>query len=239
VRRSVIGTLLITAAMAVKPASGQFGVGLATETTQILNHGELVVQYIRQGQQLANELNMYAEMIRNGSNLPSQTFGAIAADLNALGSIVQGGQALAYSLSNLDAIFRATFQGYGILPNSYYPNYQNWAKTSLDTTLGALRAAGLQGQQLASEQTVLDSLRNMAASSDGRMQALQVMGEISEQQVQQLMKLREIMLADMSSKQAYQATVIQRQAASEAATERFFTAGPSNGDGRRFRPGLN
>jgi hypothetical protein len=53
------------------------------------------------------------------------------------------------------------------------------------------------------------------------MEALQVMGEISEQQVQQLMKLRELMLADMSSKQSYQAAIIQRQAASEAATERF------------------
>ena len=54
------------------------------------------------------------------------------------------------------------------------------------------------------------------------MEALQVMGQISEQQVQQLMKLRELMMADMSSKQSYQAAVIQKQATSEAATERFF-----------------
>ena len=39
------------------------------------------------------------------------------------------------------------------------------------------------------------------------------------------------MLADMSSKQAYQATIIQQQAASQAATEWFFTTG--SGDQRR------
>jgi conjugal transfer/entry exclusion protein len=64
------------------------------------------------------------------------------------------------------------------------------------------------------------------------------MGEIAEQQVEQLMKLRELMLADMSSKQAFQAAVIQQQAANEAATEWYFSAGTANSDGRGFWPGL-
>ena len=55
--------------------------------------------YIRQGQQLVNELNMYADMLRNGKKIPYQIFGPIQADLNALAQIVQGGQALAYSLA--------------------------------------------------------------------------------------------------------------------------------------------
>jgi len=98
----------------------------------------------------------------------------------SLAIIVQGGQALAYSLGNLDALFRHTYPGYGYNANAYYTNYKSWSQTSLDTTLGALRAAGLQGQQLQSEQAVLNSLRAMAQSSDGRMQALQVLGEIDE-----------------------------------------------------------
>jgi P-type conjugative transfer protein TrbJ len=69
------------------------------------------------------------------------------------------------------------------------------------------------------------------------MQALQVLGQINEQQVQQLMKLRELMMADMSSKQAYQAMIIQQQTSTEAATERFFTYTPSNTDGRGYHAG--
>ena len=236
-RKRLIGLLILSGIAVQAPQPAEAG-AFATEVTQVLNHAQLAMTYIRQGLQLQNEIKMYTDMIRNVKQLPNQTFGPITADLNSLAAIVQGGQALAYSLGNLDVQFRNTFRGYGTTPNTYYVQYRNWSQTSLDTTLGSLRAAGLQGQQLQSEQAVLNSLRGMALNSDGRMQALQVMGQIAEQQVQQLMKLRELMLADMSSKQAYQAAVIQKQAANEAASEWFFSAGHATSDGRGFWPGL-
>ena len=84
---------------------------------------------------------------------------------------------------------------------------------------------------------MLNSLRSMAQTSNGEMQALQVLGEISEQEVQQLMKLRELMLADLQSKQAYQAAIIQQQANGEAAAQQFFQFGGAVGDGLTFLPG--
>lgn len=229
-------TFVLLAVSVQGPPPAEAG-AFATEFTQVLNHGQLVMEYIRQGEELATKVKMYADMVRNVKNLPNQVFGAISADINALASIVRGGRALAYSLGNLDQIFRQTYTGYGYNARTYYTNYKNWSQTSLDTTLGALRAAGLQSQQMQSEQAVLDSLRGMAQGSDGRMQALQVLGQISEQQVQQLMKLRELMLADLSSKQAFQASVIQQQAAEEAATEKFFNFQPNTPDGNTYKSG--
>ena len=234
-RKSLIALLLIAVSVE-RPRVAEAG-AFASEVTQVLNHGQLVMQYIRQGKQLTNEIKMYEDMLRNAKMMPNQVFGPISTDINALAGIVQGGRALAYSLGNLDQLFRQTYTGYGYTAGAWYPSYKAWSQTSLDTTLGALRAAGLQGQQLQSEQAVLNSLRGMAQSSDGRMQALQVLGQISEQQVQQLMKLRELMLADLSSKQAFQASVIQQQAASEAATQRFFTFTPSATDGQGYHAG--
>src|SRR5215469_15155989 len=75
---------------------------LATETTQLFNYGELVAQYIRQGEQLSQEIQQLEEMVRNGKALPSQVFGNVLNDLNQLGTIVQGGFALAYSMANVD-----------------------------------------------------------------------------------------------------------------------------------------
>jgi len=196
-----------------------------------------VMQYIRQGEQLANEINMYADMLKNSRTLSAHSFGAIMNDINALAGIVQGGRALAYSLGNLDQLFRQTYPGYGYNAGAYYLQYRNWSQTSLDTTLGTLRAAGLQGQQLQSEQAVLSSLRSSLQGTDGRLEALHALGDISEQQVEQLMKLRELMMADMSSKQAYQAAMIQQQAASEAAAQRFFTYAPATSDRQTFGPG--
>jgi P-type conjugative transfer protein TrbJ len=235
--RKLVITGIIFACMGIQsPQPVQAG-AFATELTQLLNHAQLVMGYLRQGQQLVNELNMYTDMLRNVKTIPNQVFGPIQADLNSLAQIVQGGRALAYSLGNLDQQFRITFPGYRTTPTAYYTNYQNWSQTSLDTTLGTLRAAGLQGQQLQSEQAIIRSLQSMSRTADGRMQALNVMGQVAEQQVQQLMKLRELMLADMSSKQAYQAAMIQQQAANEAATEWFFSTGPVTNSGVTYWPG--
>jgi P-type conjugative transfer protein TrbJ len=236
-RKSVIALTMLFAVSTETPQRAEAG-AFATEITQILNHAQLVLAYIRQGLQLENEIAMYANMLRNTKNIPSQRFGAIQADINALAQIVQGGQALAYSLGNLDQVFRTTFPGYGRTPTVYYANYQKWSQTTLDTTLGALRAAGLQGRQLQSEQAVINSLESMSQTADGQMQALNVLGQISDQQVQQLMKLRELMMADMSSKQAYQAAIIQQQATNEAAAQWFFTGGPVTSDGKTYLPGL-
>ncbi len=200
-RHSLIASLLAVILAVQYPQALQAG-AFATEFTQVLNHGQLVMQYIRQGEQLKEAILQYEDMLRNVKNLPSQTFGPIIADINQLAAIVQGGMALAYSMAGLDSEFRRRYPGYAASTGTYFTNYRTWAQTSLDTTLGALRAAGLQGQQLQSEQAVLSTLRSMAQSSDGRMQALQVLGDIAEQQVQQMMKLRQLMLADLQSKQA-------------------------------------
>jgi P-type conjugative transfer protein TrbJ len=234
-RKSVIVFVLL--ALAVRNPQPVEAGAFATEVTQLLNHAQLLLQYIRQGQQLANELNMYADMLKNSRTLSAHSFGAVMNDLNALAAIVQGGRALAYSLGNLDQLFRQTYPGYGYNAGAYYIQYHNWSQTSLDTTLGTLRAAGLQGQQIQSEQAVLNSLRSSLEGTDGRLEALHALGDISEQQVEQLMKLRELMMADMSSKQAYQAAIIQQQAASEAAAQRFFTYAPATSDGQTFGPG--
>ena len=236
-RKSMIAVVLI-AVLPQHRAYSQFSFGLgATELTQLLNHGQLVMEYLRQAEQLTEAVKQTVDMVKNSKILPGQVFGPIAADLNSLAAIVQGGQALSYSLANLDSVFKTRFPGYGYAGTGYFDQYRRWSQTSLDTTLGALRAAGMQGQQLQSEQSVLTSLRSMAQTSDGRLEALQVMGQISEQQVQQLMKLRELMMADMSSKQSYQAAIIQKQAASEAATERFFNWTPEVSDGTKFQSG--
>ena len=43
---------------------------IATETTQILNNAQLVAQFIRQGEQLSQEIRQLSEMVRNGRPLP-------------------------------------------------------------------------------------------------------------------------------------------------------------------------
>jgi P-type conjugative transfer protein TrbJ len=234
----IIASIFLMAEIGGTPPSVEAAGAFATELTQGLNYGQLLSLNLTAASQLATEIRLLQNSTRNLVVLPNQVFGPIQADLNSLAVIVQTGLSLAYSMANLDAQFTNRFKGFsGFAPKNYYNNYQTWSQTALDTALGTLRAAGLQGQQLQSEQSVLSSLRLMAQTSDGAMEALQVLGEMSEQEIQQLMKLRELMLADMQSKQAFQAAVIQEQTNAEAAAQQFFQFGGAVGDGRTFLPG--
>ena len=89
-----IGALALGAFLTVHNSPRLEAGAFATEFTQLLNHGQLIMQYIRQGEQLANEIKMYEDMLRNVKALSGQIYGPIAADINSLSSIVQGGMAL-------------------------------------------------------------------------------------------------------------------------------------------------
>src|SRR5438046_3069134 len=123
-RRDLIILFLTTALMFQSsiPLHAQifgFGFPFATEFTQLLNHAQLISEYIRQGQQLEEELKQTADLIANSKMITTQVFGPIVRDINALAEVVQGGQALAYSLANLDGEFRNRFRGYAYNARTY------------------------------------------------------------------------------------------------------------------------
>ena len=131
-------------------------------------------------------------------NLPSQVFGSIAADLNSLATHSSG------------------WAGAGILARRtgcQVPSRIHGLRHQFKRLLSELQEVGgdnarHDAQHFESGRPARQSAANgadhpqsapsMAESSDGRMQALQVMGQIAEQQTQQLMKLRQIMLVGPS-----------------------------------------
>jgi P-type conjugative transfer protein TrbJ len=223
-KRVVVFVVAFSMLFVGAPTQSDGGViaGVATEWTQILNHVQLIQSYIRQGLQLANELKHYQLALKESLVQPNQVFGVIQQDLGQLAQLVQGGRALAYSMANLDAQFRNTFTGYGFRTQGYYQDYQKWSQTSLDTTLNSLKAAGFHGQQLQTQQAILAALRAQSTGAGGEVQAIEVGNQIAEQQVEQLMALRQLMLVDLQSKQAYQAEQIQKEQAAAAAGQQVF-----------------
>jgi len=133
----------------------------------------------------------------------------------------------------MDGTFRLRFPGYSTSTN-YGQSYQTWSQTSLDSTLGALKAAGVQNDQFDSDEALLQSLQGQSQSAVGRMQAIEVGNQIAENQAEQLMKLRQLMMADMQSKAAYQSTMVQAQATKQANSDQFFGQTQVTSDGVTF-----
>jgi type IV secretion system protein TrbJ len=212
------------------------GIGVfATEITQLLNHAELIEQYVKQASMLQTQLQQYAVQLTNAQTLTSQLFGPIQSDLLRLAQIQQGGQALSYSMANLDSEFSQRYGSAGYNPNvNFTAQYQQWSQTSLDTTQKSLDTVGLQYSQMQSEQDLLNSYDSMAKSSGGELQATQVGAQIAEQQVQQLMKLRELMMTDMQTKAAFQAQQVMDDQHKKEALQNFWNSQDLQAGGSSF-----
>jgi P-type conjugative transfer protein TrbJ len=249
-----IAATIITAGICAVPAAAQLGGGVfvctncSSEPTQVTIKLMHDLEYAKQLLQYALQVEQLADAIKNTAHGGPATLTNVAADLGMLANVVQGGRALAYSLGNQDVLFRQTYPGYlplspgGVAPaaGTYANKYSNWARTSLDTTQGILRGAGIQGKLLATEQGVLGVLRAISASNLlNRNDAINLNSQLAGEQVAQLQKLREIQLEDVTSKAAYQGYVIQRDATSEAATQWFFTWTPETSDGKTYKSGWN
>jgi type IV secretion system protein TrbJ len=231
-----VAACVLGVTLCVAPAQATLG-DYAREWTQILNHAQLVDAYIRQGEQLRQQIIGILDQAKNTLNLPFQVFGPILAEIGAFHSVVREGQALAYSMGNLDAEFARRFRTWGYQPDTWYQQYQLWSRTNRDGALNVLKAANLQANQMMSEEQVLRQLRTMSQSSQGRMQAAQVGLQLAEQQVQQLQKLRLLMMADIQSKVDFQAWQVQQASDTAAGQQRFFTNGPARTDPKTYLGG--
>ena len=232
---SAVALVAVMATETLNPASAHAGVPgvFATEYTQLLNYAELAAQLEKHVMMVENQLTQIADMAKHGVTITDQLFGTVASDITNLRQIVNTGEALSYTMSNLDSSFRVRFPCYSSSTN-YGQSYQTWSQTSLDSTLGALNAAGLQNSQFDSDEALLKTLQGQSQSAVGRMQALEVGNQIAENSAEQLMKLRQLMMADMQSKASYQGSLVQAEATKQANSDLFFGQIQVTSDGVTF-----
>jgi len=205
---AMAGLLTLTA----PPPAGAGGLSpypVASEFTQLMNNIQLIAQYITLGQQYLRQGQQYVQQVKDGTVVGTQFFGPIRADLVGLQQVVQKGNSLSYAMGNLDSQFTTKFAALGYAPQtSYASRYADWSKTSMDSTQSALDAAGMQSSQMATEEDLVEQLQDMSSSTDGQLKAIQTGNQVAAMEVQQLMKLRQLMMADMQSKAAFQAQQI-------------------------------
>jgi len=189
--------------------------GDATEFTQVLNHLELVAMYGKQLEQYATELSMYNDMVKHGLTINNQQWTNVSGDITGVMSVVQQGQSVSFAAGNIAAQFKQKYPGYQA-PTDYQTSYKSWAQSSMDALRAALEASGLQSQNFATEEGVLSQLRNMSQTSQGRMQAIQVGNQVAVEQVAQMQKLRQLVMAQNQAQSNYLAAERTDKDAKEA-----------------------
>ena len=224
-------TLFVLALAPLTRAKAQFPGIDATEATQLWNHAELVTQIAKQIEHIQIALNTYNQIMIAGRLLSNMQWTNAMQDLTNMAGIVQMGQGLAYSMAQLDQSFADKYPGFAATTQPYFKQYQKWSQSSLDTIRGTLRGSALQYQQLQSEQLYTLYLQQQNNSAVGQMQAIQSGNQISVEMLKSIGKLRQLMLADMQSKQAYQAYNVQKEMRTQDYEQTFFAPSRAGRDG--------
>ncbi|KSV75623.1 hypothetical protein N185_17435 [Sinorhizobium sp. GW3] len=189
-----------------------------------------LTQISQLAEQIQNQLKSYDNMLQNTARLPNHVWGEVERDLNQLRSIVDKGQAIAFSMGNADDVLQQRFKSYADLKTnlpkgeSFSSSYQSWSDTNRDTIAGTLRAASLTADQFRSEERTMDELRSMSQSADGQMKALQVGHQVAAQQVSQMQKLRGLVAQQMTMMGTWLQSEQTDKDLAQARRERFFHA---------------
>jgi len=120
-------------------------------------------------------------------------------------------------MANVDGLFRQRYPGYRPVTD-WSREYDTWTRTTLDTLRGALNSVRLHGEDFATEQARIQALQTLSDNAGGRMQALQLGNMMAGEQLQQLVRLRQLMMAQINAQNVYMANQTNRDA-QRAATQ--------------------
>lgn len=210
--------ILVLVLPSIHPAPAQAGsaggVGGATEVTQIMNNVQLAESYAQQAMQYQNDLMRYQTMIKN---LAEHPLGNLAPQIGALVSnharVMAGSKDIGSSMTRVDQDFAAQFQNNTAA--SYADRFRGWTTHSNDALKASMLNAGLQRESFQSDEDALAALVSKNQASDGNLGALKTLGEINAAQLQESMKLRDL----ISQQQIAQGTYLAAQNTKEQSTE--------------------
>jgi P-type conjugative transfer protein TrbJ len=179
---------------------------------------------INEVQMIANQIKQIENMVQN-----TRTYGGVwdqeaLPRLNRLGQIIEQEQAIAYAMAGMDRVFRERYPGYRPVTD-WATTYDQWTRTTLDTLRGSLAAVSLHAGDFADEQRRIQTLTALSDSADGRMQAIQAGNMLAAEQIQQLTKLRQLMMAQINAQNVYMANQTNRDAQRAATQQQWIKNG--------------
>ncbi len=196
------------AVLPTQAGSGPGGIGGATEFTQLLNLVELgginitsLRKVAQQVQQLSNEMMMIQHQLKNLERIGSDPV-AVINTLEQFAELVQRGNVLSYTATNINHLFGQKFPGFveyenqQITPDFMEQKYADWSRQNRDSIVAALGAAGLHHQTMPNERDFIRQVRQQSETAGGNLSVLQAANRLAAQQGESLLRLRELTMVN-------------------------------------------
>lgn len=231
---------VVTFAALPTQAHAQFGLpfGGPTIVYDPAAVGKLVDQLIRQAEHIAVARDQYLAQIIALRKLASPPWRDIAVAMAQVDALTRQGEAIAYSLQNVDALFRATYAGIAIAGDAPAIQ-QRQAEHTLATLRGALNAAARLATELPVGVGRLAEMKRQMARIEGHEQALELNGAIGVYSAEQLTLLSQQLASLVNAQAVYFADAVNERAQTRANTRAFLAKLgeiPASRPGFSFKP---
>lgn len=235
------GTLACGAVGVSAPASAMtiYCTNCATTFQQATQVAKEIETAINTAKQLQTQMDQYSDMLKQGQSLPSSLVNNMTSDLQRLSSLYQQSKGLSGNLADFDTKFRSQFKDYGSYAaqkgqGAMQPNYERWSEQGFDSMRVAMRSAGMNVSSLSDEDDLLTQMVQRSQNASGRMQAAQAGNEIAAMQVQQMMRLRQLMNTQIQSQSMFYAQTIERQSMDDAGRQQRRGRAPQRGGAKTY-----
>ncbi|MDP1605531.1 MAG: hypothetical protein Q8L93_02630 [Rhodocyclaceae bacterium] len=165
--------------------------GLSPVFSQLMNNAQLVRQYAMQAQQYVTQLQQMQTML---TNLQQNPLGVQSLDVhriaNNMARLHGMGKDIGSSVARVDENHARMFNNTEAM--TYANKFKTWTEGSNDGLKSAMQNAGMQREQFSDDATALQGLTERVSSSQGTLAALQTLGSINAKQVEESMKLRDL-----------------------------------------------
>ncbi len=194
----------------------------SSEVTQLLNLARLFDQLGTQQNILTAGNNQFQTMTVNTTPYSSLSWGNGVSNLASVNALL-----LNPGLLGLSGSQYGTYNNYlSTQPtqSEFAAKYQQWSTNTNSSVATALQAGQQQaGQITGDEASAVANLKAQTQSTQGNLQALQTIAQTNIMIVEQLQKLRQLTLTDMSLKAQAIKTEADKNASTQAAWSSFLT----------------
>jgi P-type conjugative transfer protein TrbJ len=220
----------------VHAGGGGSPIGGATELTQIANNAELVLMVAKQTETLIEQAKTAQATLQSVQRLGNTDWNLAQSALMQVLDASQQAQGVSYQMQNIDQAFTQAYPTYQA-PQNYTSAYQGWTDNTMASLKAELRAANIQNNNFASENTAMSYFSSLSDNAVGQTQAIQAGNAISGQLVGQLQKMRQLQMAQMNAQNAFMAHQVNTDAASKAAFESKINVYQNGENNEQFNSG--
>lgn len=184
--------------------------------------------YVESVQQTLNSIKQLENQARNLAKLNDLDWGNTEEQLRTLANIAAQGQAMTYSVDNLNQRWTAQFKGYDAYKaqseadSQTTEQYKKWGTTLTDTSKNALMVANKMAKLQADDQQHLNTIESHTRSAKGAVQVSQATNELLLQTITSLQKIQTLIQTDISMTATSIATEQDRLDARRAETDKWY-----------------